>query len=664
MSRFLRAGFAARPGHLARPLPLVLWFVAALVVLGCAGRASGDESFPRVANYYFPSLAATDLEKLSKWDLVVHPCRAQDLEQEELVLLRELNPDIVLLAHTPAAYSNAQWLSPPILADILHKLDADNWWLRDTEGGIVTLPWFGDALMNQTIWCPADSAGDVLCDWLAEYIAERMPPGGLWDGVYLDCCWNDVYWLNSVLEHPIDANGDGIAETRLELDAAWRAGMERMVSRLRELVGPDYIIATNGNNTFYEQCNGSTRENFPYMHGNWYDNITNPQWGYVAIMSRYRDPATSVINSIWTGEVTDNGQPVRTPEFERNLRFTLTSTLVYGDGYYSLDGGAEELAHSQLWWHELYDIDLGMPLGRGELAPSDYGPWVLWGDLIRLRRFEHGVAVVNPTSCTQTIDLGGLYYRPESWNGSFFPWSAATTSVAVPARSGDILRGGGTGLEGASRFVYGAFSGRGVVLSWSPVPGARSYSVYRCHRPGSVASQVNLIDIVEGTDYFDATAGAEPLYYYAVAAIDSAGGEGQPSPEFVVQIPRGECVGLPGEAEASALGTSAGGKTESAPASGPGVVPRLGAHPNPVRDGTTFSFAVTASEAGDRLTLRVYDAGGRLVRTLADCSAVAGYRELAWDGRNDAGARLPAGCYLVALTAGSRTSTSKVTLVP
>jgi hypothetical protein len=71
--------------------------------------------------------------------------------------------------------------------------------------------------------------------------------------------------------------------------------------------------------------------------------------------------------------------------------------------------------------------------------------------------------------------------------------------------------------------------------------------------------------------------------------------------------------------------------------------------PNPFSSTTTLRF--TLRRPG-RVSLRVFDVAGRLVRTLVDDARPAGAAEARWDGRDDAGASVGSGIYLVRLRAG------------
>ena len=63
---------------------------------------------------------------------------------------------------------------------------------------------------------------------------------------------------------------------------------------------------------------------------------------------------------------------------------------------------------------------------------------------------------------------------------------------------------------------------------------------------------------------------------------------------------------------------------------------------------------------GTRARLSIYDAQGRLVRSLLDASLGPGRHEIAWDLRDDAGSALgPAACW-VRLDAGTERRTARV----
>ncbi len=74
-------------------------------------------------------------------------------------------------------------------------------------------------------------------------------------------------------------------------------------------------------------------------------------------------------------------------------------------------------------------------------------------------------------------------------------------------------------------------------------------------------------------------------------------------------------------------------------------------HPNPFNPRTTYAFDLPAPGSA---RLVVFDASGRLVRTLVDDVLAAGRHEIVWDGLDDGGTGLPSGVYLTRLETDSR----------
>ena len=99
-----------------------------------------------------------------------------------------------------------------------------------------------------------------------------------------------------------------------------------------------------------------------------------------------------------------------------------------------------------------------------------------------------------------------------------------------------------------------------------------------------------------------------------------------------------------------------------APGDGPPAAFALGAAvPNPFNPATTISFAVPAG--GGAIDLRVFDAAGRLVRTLRRDFAPAGLHRVVWNGIDDDGAPAASGVYFTRLLGPGFKATRKMTLV-
>jgi hypothetical protein len=83
-------------------------------------------------------------------------------------------------------------------------------------------------------------------------------------------------------------------------------------------------------------------------------------------------------------------------------------------------------------------------------------------------------------------------------------------------------------------------------------------------------------------------------------------------------------------------------------------------YPNPFNPATTIAFSLREPAL---VSLRIYDAAGRLVRKLADEPLSAGPHKRSWDGLDSRGAPASSGVYLYRLDAGSFSRTRKMVLI-
>lgn len=81
---------------------------------------------------------------------------------------------------------------------------------------------------------------------------------------------------------------------------------------------------------------------------------------------------------------------------------------------------------------------------------------------------------------------------------------------------------------------------------------------------------------------------------------------------------------------------------------------------NPFVPGARIAFTVPAPS---RVSVRLYDAAGRLVRTLVEGHRRAGTHDVVWDGADDGGIRVASGVYFLRMSAGRHDSVSKLALI-
>ena len=88
--------------------------------------------------------------------------------------------------------------------------------------------------------------------------------------------------------------------------------------------------------------------------------------------------------------------------------------------------------------------------------------------------------------------------------------------------------------------------------------------------------------------------------------------------------------------------------------------PDLTAYPNPFNPEVTIRYYLTVA---NRVNVSVFTTSGQHIRTLTQNYQSAGDHSLNWDGRNAAGTAVGSGVYIICLTNGTQTATTRVTVV-
>lgn len=173
----------------------------------------------------------------------------------------------------------------------------------------------------------------------------------------------------------------------------------------------------------------------------------------------------------------------------------------------------------------------------------------------------------------------------------------------------------------------------GAHVSWSTDPGPDDLAGYRLDRRSLSGTWQTLVELSRTTSFVDAL--ATPGSEYRLWGINGLG------QEFVL-----------GEVHF-------------------GVARSLAAWPLPYSTGAaerplSISYAIYGrlGDAQGDVTVALYDARGRVVRTLARGSHTQGSHFVTWDGRDARGRRLPAGTYFLRSLSAHHVETLKVVLTP
>jgi hypothetical protein len=189
------------------------------------------------------------------------------------------------------------------------------------------------------------------------------------------------------------------------------------------------------------------------------------------------------------------------------------------------------------------------------------------------------------------------------------------------------------GLAGEQSFLPA-----GLDISWAPNTEVDldCYHVYRGTEEVFTPGIGNLIASSCDTAFFDDTWQWDSGYWYKVSALDIHGNE----------------------SGYAALGP--GAVTGEEPSPMPDATYLAQNYPNPFNPVTEIAFGI---KTPDVVTLRIYDAGGRLVRILLDKKLAAGHYRENWDGLSGSGHRVASGVYFYKLHAGDFVQTKKMVLL-
>ncbi len=383
---------------------LLIFLVAGFFVFNlCAQKvftAKIKNNFPKRANYYLAwTVDKAKARELAKWDLVVLDAEVQERTPESIKLMRQLNPDITILAYITSQdiRQDAKTLSQISPLRYKRYLETpESWYLKNSAGQKLSW-WPGTYLLNVS----------RTADYTAEHVVNEILSTKNWDGIFYDNSWQNItYFAGS----DVDINLDGKRDTEGFVNAEWQKHMKKLFKKTRALAKNKIVLIGNGDSDFTE-LNGIMYENFP-RYG-WKQTITQ----YLDFQNKGVQPNTSIINSNTNNVIKSNDYQM--------MRYGLASALM-GDGFYSFDDGDQN--HTQIWWYDEYETFLG------EAKSEPYQVGEVWR-----RDFSHGTVVVNTASSSKTIVFDGEFEQIHGKQDSSANSGRIVSSLVVPAKDGRIL---------------------------------------------------------------------------------------------------------------------------------------------------------------------------------------------------------------------------------
>ena len=376
---------------------------------------------PRLANLFWKTpITKEEAKELAKWDMLVLDMSAQNQSAESIKYIRQLNPNIIILAYTsftelPQA---SMALREPGTSGAWHDFASgikSQWHLKTFEGKNVSW-WQGNISLNP---CSKDSQGNYYQDYKINFIANKIIKTGLWDGVLFDTNWQEVAWV----DNKIDIDADGKKDSTKKINDNWHKCHQEFFNKLRVKLGSRYIILGNGDG-IYNNLNGRMFESFPeFWEGGWEGSMDRFK------ISRNKNDVTPRINII--NADTDNTGNYKNYKV---MRFGLGSSLLF-DGYFSFDFGTQ--LREQLWTYDEYFQKLGQPTSEAFNLFDKKNKKIKKG--VWQRNFEKGIVVVNSTDEYKKIRLDKKYKKLNGTQVSYINDGKETDTIYLEPQDAIIL---------------------------------------------------------------------------------------------------------------------------------------------------------------------------------------------------------------------------------
>lgn len=418
-----------------------LGWLFGLCAFGVAAAPPIKTAFPRLAgvvysaphNYADPAVA----NQLARLDLVIvdfHASWGPEAARQAAVMdLKRRKPELIVLDYVMMERMSNKNRG---VAPYRDKLDKETWWLYESgSAGDRVSPDENFFMTNYTSLAPADAAGQQWNQWFAERIYADS-----WDGVpALDGYFEDNMFWAPRENGDWDRDGDPDSRHDPEVQARHRMGHLGFHDR----VSANWPTALRTGNVgdwgrpearvpeYDQKLDGGLMEGYI---GAWYS-VERKGWdqlmaSYRKVMGLLRPPKLGIFN-VWAD-----------PSDYQTFRYGFASALM-DDGYLALSDstktGGRGIYRPRVPWFDEYDLG-GRRTTSWLGAAIDAPPTEPWQDGVYRRRFEHGMAIVNPKgNGARVVTVEPGYRRipgtqaPEVNNGE--PASA----IALRDRDGILL---------------------------------------------------------------------------------------------------------------------------------------------------------------------------------------------------------------------------------
>lgn len=235
-----------------------------------------------------PTMSVDQAKELARFDMVVVDIENVYNNLESVLEVTKRNPTVVLICYSnPMEVFDPQVTNRPLQSAWTNDLNANfQPWLLKTGTSAKAVFYKGMRMLNMSSSCPK-VGGRIYAEWMADLLIERAlkvknPETGkpLFIGYFMDNCTPTASWMSP--SDQFDLSGDGYPETAAEVDYAWSKGNRIFLQRIRDAMGPAFILIGNKGVTDYaDLLQGRMFEWFPNdylgskLDAGWWQSMAN-----------------------------------------------------------------------------------------------------------------------------------------------------------------------------------------------------------------------------------------------------------------------------------------------------------------------------------------------------------------------------------------------------
>lgn len=299
----------------------------------------------------------------------------------------------------------------------------NDWYARDRNGNNLS-SWPGTWLTNMTDFVQRDANDDTYPEW-----AVRRD----YDVFFRDIPELDMWYFDNWFYRPradADWDGNGVNDDRDDpaVRKYFREGHARALARAKQLA-PGLIMIGNVDGDASINVGMLTEPEYRGKMTALYEaaigrDYSAENWGgWETMMKQYQTTIANAQHNVAIMHVQGNSNDLAT------MRYGLASCLM-DNGYYFFS--SEEKNYQARTWFDEFDVNLGRAIDPPQFSA--------WQKGVYMRRFENGMAIVNPKgNGTRTVSVPAGYKRIQGVQDPVVNNGQAVDAVTLRERDGIIL---------------------------------------------------------------------------------------------------------------------------------------------------------------------------------------------------------------------------------